>query len=603
MKVNTANRNTLWASIIVDELANNGIRRAIICPGSRSTPLAVACAEETRIDTYPVIDERLAAFVALGIGQASGHPAIVMTTSGTATANLYPAIIEANYSHVPLIVLTADRPHDLRYSGANQTIDQVKLYGHHVRWFVDVSPPQADPAPRTLRYLRTTVCRAIAAATGAGGGPVHLNIPFRKPLEPTHIEDGVMISVSEFAAGRDEAFTTITDAPPLLTDYTLHHLTEAILENPRGLIICGQLPSDAALHSIAGRLIEISQLTGYPILAEAHADIRFNSHLPATELVFGGCETFLRNEFAVYARPQLIIQFGSLPVGAALLTYLEKHPDTQRIQISDTGHWVDHTHLLSTLIRASSQQVIEQLYQALTDCDLSPDLHWMKLFHSAEQTTWAVVDEQPPHEGTILSDVIDILPDDANLFVANSNSIRHLDQFARPQPKDVFVYANRGASGIDGTLASALGVALESDHPTVLVLGDLALYHDLNSLHLIRRLNIPLVVVVINNDGGGIFHRLPIADYEPPFTALFQMPHGLTFAHAATMFDLPYTLATMGTDFRAAFKTALASGQSHLIEVPSNSADFEQTRRAIIEQVSDRLRPIIDTYKEHSKTQ
>jgi 2-succinyl-5-enolpyruvyl-6-hydroxy-3-cyclohexene-1-carboxylate synthase len=596
------NRNILWATILADELARCGVRHAVIAPGSRSTPLAVAFSRDERFIIHSIIDERAAAFFGLGIGKASGMPAVVICTSGTAAANFFPAIIEASMSNVPMIVITADRPHELRDSGANQTIDQVKLYGGYVRWFVDVAPPHANPEDRTLRYLRTTVDRAVAYSQGANGGPVHLNVPFEKPLEPVVVEGDVPDSVWDGlgAQGRgadedgDDRFTRVNPYVVAGAHHVLiDEIVQMLIKYRKGLIICGPNTHEGLLGIVGN----VAGLVGYPVLAETTSGMRCNSHAEDSGYILGGYDTFLQGDFAKTFEPDIIIRFGSSPVSGSLLNYLGKKTDAQHVVISDSDDWTDEAHTTFRLLEANTGTFMLYLHQGLkinanwTDIDTS----WGKAFQTAEDITWQTpynLDICIPEEGKILADVVDTLPKSGSrLIVSSSNPVRHLEQFVRPQNRYLQVYTNRGVSGIDGTVATALGIGCDyrDVFPTVLVIGDLALYHDLNSLYLIRRLNIPLVIVCINNDGGGIFHRLPIANYEPPFRDLFVTPHGLTFEHAAKMFDIPYTLANMGEDFRAAFKAALDSGEPHLIEVPSDAAEFERQRKQLIDTVARRI--------------
>jgi 2-succinyl-5-enolpyruvyl-6-hydroxy-3-cyclohexene-1-carboxylate synthase len=596
------NRNILWATILADELARCGVHHAVIAPGSRSTPLAVAFSRDERFTIHSIIDERAAAFFALGLSKGAPgprlyQPPVLICTSGTAAANFFPAIIEASLSNIPLLVITADRPHELRDTAANQTIDQVRLYGNYVRWFVDVAPPHANPEDKTLRYLRTTIDRAVECALGANSGPVHLNVPFEKPLEPFYVEGDVPDRVWEGigAQGRGSEvhihgsptpkFTAILSAVQMEPDLLhMESVPSAIHGARRGLFILG---ADAKLY-FPEALVELSKKIGYPILAEAQSGLRFNSKFDS-DVVFAGYETYLRGEFARQLNSELIVQFGNLPVGSSLLNFLADQENAERIVISPTGKWLDDSHRLDLLVQTDGDYAVQFISGGL---EPEPCPHWLELFRAAEHITWQAIAEMPDHEGAVSRDIVEGLRYPALLFVASSNPIRHLDQFVPPQTKHVGIRANRGASGIDGTIATAVGIsAMRKNYrsPLILVIGDLALYHDLNSLHLIRRLNIPLVIVCINNDGGGIFHRLPIANYDPPFRDLFVTPHGLTFEHAAKMFDIPYTLANMGEDFRAAFKAALDSGQPHLIEVPSDAAEFERQRKQLIDTVAQRI--------------
>lgn len=588
VSIDPSNRNSLWASVIVDELAKCGLRHAVLAPGSRLTPLTLALWREPDIQVHSVLDERSAAFFALGIGKATGKPAAVVCTSGTAAANFFPAIIEASESNVPMIAMTADYPQELRLSGANQIIDQVRLYGEYVRWFADIAAPYPAPDDRSLRYLRTTVDRAVARTQGLDGGPVHLNIPFDKPLEPVAVEGDVPgeVLTGLGAQGRSGKFIRIGEQQgPQASPEALDTLRQAIAQARRGLIIAG--PAAASGPAAGQWILTLSKMAGYPILVDPLSNIRFGA---GEGVLIGGYETFLRGEFAKQVEPDLIIQVGGLPVSAALLDFLDQCAGIRRIVIKAGGKWADRNHTASEWIPASSLRPL-----AGPDFYSPPpqiDVEWGALFKEAEQTTrkeTLAMEDDVFNEGSVASAVFEALPEGANLIVSNSNPIRLLDQFVAPQAKDVRIFANRGASGIDGVLSSALGAASVSEQPSVLLIGDLALYHDLNSLHLVRRLGIQLVIIVINNDGGGIFHRLPIAQYEPPFGELFQTPHGLSFEGAAQMFDLPYSLAEGTAAFQETLASALQSGEAHLIEVPSDPGLFERQRRQLNQTVAQRI--------------
>lgn len=570
----------LWASIIADELALCGIEHAVISPGSRSTPLTLTLAHDARIRAHTVLDERAAAFFALGIGKSTGRPAALVCTSGTAAANYLPAVIEASQSGVPMILLTADRPPELRGTGANQTIDQVRLYGDYVRYFADIAPPEAEPSDALLRSLRTTVDRAAAHAAGWNAGPVHLNISFRKPLEPA------IGTFATTAGAGNAAPQTIVLTPSEMSlapaDYAM--LAGEISLRRRGLIVCG--PN---MDMDAGSIADLARLTGYPVIADPLSNIRF-ADSPAQ--ILGAYETYLQGDFAREHPADLIIQLGDLPVSAALLTYMDQQENAVRITATKGARWADGAHRTTYFVRVSPQALASGLFGAL---DVLPaDTGWRAAFNHAEQAAWDVIEEAlysaQAGEGAVLADVVSGIDRPASLFVGNSNAMRHLDQFTRPAPAPITLFGNRGASGIDGNLATALGIAAADDLPTTAVLGDVTLYHDLNSLHLIRRLQIEnIVIVVINNDGGGIFHRLPVAKQEDAFVEYFQTPHGLRFEHAARMFDIAYLCAGSSSDFRAAYRQAVQSGKPHLIEVPSSASGFESQRQAIIAETARRL--------------
>jgi 2-succinyl-5-enolpyruvyl-6-hydroxy-3-cyclohexene-1-carboxylate synthase len=580
------NRNFLWTSIFVEELARCGLRAVCIAPGSRSTPLTMAFAAHPDIKIYSHIDERSAAFFALGLALSSDQPVALVCSSGTATANFFPAIIEAHESGVPLLVLTADRPHELRESGANQTIDQVKLYGDYALWSVDVVPPQSDPVPVTLRSLRTLACRAYDTANGSPRGPVHLNFPFRKPLEPTIVHDDDT-HIPEGAAPRASApYTRFTRGVTMPTEAQLAELTEILSAAERGLIICGTRCPGGAFPQAVARLAEVC---GFPLLADPLSNVRFGA--ADNKLVLGGYDTFLRGA-ASWEQPQVVLHFGAMPTSQTLDDYLTSVTPEYRIKISADGLWTDANHQLSHFIVADAQRTCEELTDRLTRTPPPTDHAWTGRFQAAESACWEVIGaalNEAFFDGTVLADTADLLSDGGLLYIANSLPVRQLDQFARPSSKRLRVFCNRGASGIDGTASSALGAAAGSDDPLVLVTGDLAFYHDLNGLLAIKRCGVKATIVVINNDGGGIFYRLPVAKFDPPFTDLFVTPHGLQFEPIAQMYGLRYEQVSDRASFRRALQAAISGDTSTIIEVPTSSAHDDKRRRAIMQRVLDRI--------------
>ncbi len=545
--------STLWAETFVAALAQAGLRRVVISPGSRSTPLTLAFARRADIQRYTAIDERGAAFFALGLALADGQPAAVVCTSGTAAGEYYPAILEADASGIPLLVLTADRPHELRHSGANQTTDQVKLYGGHVRWFVDVALPEQAPAPRTLRSLHTLAARALAAAQGfeAPPGPVHLNFPFRKPLSPSPFTPP---PAGEGQGVGASSATLLSRGVLHPTPEQVHALGDLIRQKRRGVILCGvRCPSGEFPQAVTA----LAREAGYPILAEALSGVRFGPHVD--DLVLGGYEAYLKEMPA----PDLVLRFGALPVGKGALDWLAGlPPETQVVHISADGRWQDDTHRVRYLLHADPALTCRALTEALSTRReaASGSNDWLCAWQAQEQAV--------PRTGW-LPPLVQALPEESNLFVANSLAVRLLGEQVLPMPKRVHVFANRGLSGIDGTIASAAGTAAASRRPTLLLIGDLAFLHDMNSLHLLQQVETPFAILLMNNDGGGIFERLPIAAHEPPFTDLFRMPHGMTFEHAARQFGLGYfgyAQDTPATSLADAVLATLNSAHPTLVE-------------------------------------
>jgi 2-succinyl-5-enolpyruvyl-6-hydroxy-3-cyclohexene-1-carboxylate synthase len=581
------NRNIFWAKTFVDELVLCGLEHVVIAPGSRSTPLVIAFAENPNVTTHSVIDERSAAFFALGLGLATGKPAAVLCSSGTATVNIHPAVVEARYAHVPMIILTADRPHELRNSGANQTVDQVKLFGDQVLWFYDVALPEAEPAPVAIRNLRTLAARAYAKALSFEPGPVHLNFPFRKPLEPIHVStDRTDIEPHPFDQRRQ--FTQISCGRLHPSEEQVMLLAETVQSSQRGLIICG--PRTPTNEAFAQALAAFSERTGYPIFADILSNLRYAPYIST----IGGYDTFLTEP--TFEAPDLILHFGAMPASSALEQWLNRIPTQRRILISENGVWTDAYHRLTELIQSDETRLLQVVSKALEGHQTShTTVEWSQHIQEVERLTWQSLDEalsQELFDGSAVGEIINALPENTQVFIASSLPVRHAEQFAKPQSKHLRFYSNRGASGIDGTISSAFGVAAaDRDRPTVLITGDLAFYHDMNGLLAAKRDDLRnLTIFLINNDGGGIFKRLPIADFEPPFTDLFLTPHGLDFSHAVQMYDLDYQRVETLDALQEITAQVGTAGKASVVEIRTDAqVDFER-RQQINQRVQHALR-------------
>lgn len=615
------NRNYVWTYTFVEALAQAGLRAAVIAPGSRSTPLTMAFARHPQIRVYSHIDERGAAFMALGLALAQDAPAAVVCSSGTAAANFYPAVVEAHYAHVPLLVLTADRPHELRDSGANQTVDQVKLYGDHVLWAVDVALPEAHPPDVALRNLRSLAARAYALADEMPKGAVHLNFPFRKPLEPTEVEGegrevtwGSSEEKKSYSGGeegereRGEVGTTPGSSAIVLSSSTvpasvhapriergalmptkmqMAFLCKILLKCQRIMIICGPRTPGGKFP----QAVEMLALGGAVLLADGLSNVRY---YPEQTNVIADYEFFLPIA-RTWEHPQAVIHFGAMPTSQALLDYLAAITPQYRIVISNDGSWTDFEHRVDLFLHADAAEVCRS--QLKWWYRRQRDDAWYNLFASADITVSLALNharvETAWFDGIAVHDCLAILQT-ANIFVASSLAVRHLDQYGfAHQNKQLSVYCNRGASGIDGTISSALGVAAaETDKPTVLIIGDLAFYHDMNALLAAKRNGVKnLVIVLLNNNGGQIFRRLPInqPEFEPEFTELFITPHGMTFEHTAAQFGFSYARADDREAFRAAFAAAVASGAPSIVEVVTDADEDARRRKALMDRVGDEL--------------
>ncbi|MBK9122766.1 MAG: 2-succinyl-5-enolpyruvyl-6-hydroxy-3-cyclohexene-1-carboxylic-acid synthase [Chloroflexi bacterium] len=570
------NRNILWASMIVDELARHGVRWAVIAPGSRSTPLVVALARHPQIKTISIIDERSAAFLALGIGMATRLPAVVVCSSGTAAANFYPAVIEARQAGVPLLILTADRPPELRDSGANQTIDQVRMYGSHALWSVDVSLPEQEPPALAVRSLRTLAARAFARACGVPSGPVHLNLPFRKPLEPTVVPTDI---TDLFDSGRRGSmpFSRVSEGALEPTTAQVQTLLHAVENARRAIIFAGPF---TPANDVAEPLAEFAKATGIPVFADPLSNLRWSS-----VRTLGAYDSFgsLRETLGTV---NLWIQLGGQPASKAIEDYLVSGAASRVIQITDDGVWRDPYHQLSEMIHVSPALLFRRVAQAVQDRN-QIDRAWVELLWARERAVWqAYAASSEWFDGAIVARCIEALPEDSNVVVASSLPIRNVEQFTAPRRRALHVYCNRGASGIDGTVSTAYGIAAASERPTCLIIGDLALLHDIGGLLSASRVAAPVVIVVVNNDGGGIFRRLPVKEFEPAFTDLFLTPHGRTFEGAASMYGLSYVLVGDLETLQSAVASAMEGSTSWLIEARTDSAADLRLRAEVMQDAA-----------------
>lgn len=557
----SASANTVWASAFVDELARNGIREIVLAPGSRSTPLVMACAADDRLRMRVHLDERSAAFFALGVGKATGAPAAVVTTSGTAAANVLPAVVEASMAAVPLLVLTADRPHRLRGADANQAIDQVGLYGGFVRAFHEVAPASASDS--ALRHLRALACRSVAEATGPTAGPVHLNFPFDKPLEPSASET-VAVANGLGATGRSSGapFVAIQRGHRSCGVDELQRLAEA-LRTPRGVIVAGpsSRPGETGPAALA-----LAQKTGFPLLADPLSGARYGPSGCGHRV--GGYDLLLTDpDVAEHLRPSLIVRFGTSPTSAPLQEWLTRHDGTPHIVIDGESRWKDHQSVATMYVAADPARTVDAL-----DVDGGPAVEdaWSEVWRAAEggAVGASIGSAIGDHEGTVLRSVTREAPDGSTLVVSSSMPVRDLDAYGAPREAALTVFGNRGASGIDGVVSTAFGISSQRPGAVICVIGDVAFFHDQNGLLWSREDDASVVFVLIDNDGGGIFHMLPIADHDPHFTEYFATPHGLDLAHAASLHGLDVVDAS-GDDVGAVVVDAVAAGRTVVVRVRS----------------------------------
>jgi len=544
-----------WADRFAAGLHDAGVRDAVICPGSRSAPLALAF-DRSPIATHVSLDERAAGFFGLGLAKASRRPVALVCTSGTAAANFFPAIVEANYARVPLIVATADRPPELRDTGAPQTIDQVKLFGSQVRWFAEVGAPEGSPA--MLDYVTSLGTRAVAEAWRAPAGPVHLNFVFREPLLP---EPDAVPSPPASAPG---AQVVVEPHPPAQS--TVERVAKIARGLKRGLIVCG--PEDPP-PEFAAAVTRLAQVTGYPILADPASQTRFGAR--PGELVLGAYDAFLRSApFAERHGPELVIQFGAALTSKAFHAYASRHAAARHVIVDPGAGWRSPARRAREVVTADPAAFAQALSEAL-DGAADPLPSWRGVFERAEHAARATIARHLEGaggfcEGKVFPVLLDALPESGTLYVGNSMAIRDLDSFVPEHPRRVRVLANRGANGIDGVVSSALGASAASDDPLLLVTGDLSFHHDLNALHMARGARARATIVIVHNDGGGIFSFLPVARH-PAFERYFGTPHGLDFAPVAALYGVPYSSPRTWEELKVRARASLQARATEVIEV------------------------------------
>ena len=547
---------------MVDELAAQGVEYACVSPGSRSAPIAMALQRHPRIKVIVQIDERSSSFFALGLGKSTGKPAVVLCTSGTAAAEFHPAVVEAFYSRTPLIVVTADRPPELRDVGANQAIDQQHLYGTAVRWFFDPGTPADLPgAPRIWRRL---AARAVAEAAG---GPVHLNLPFREPLVPPP---------GQVPSAEGESGQTITSGRILPTPAQLATLASALQRAKRPLVVAGEMRDGERVAPALTRL-------GLPVLAEPGSQLR----RPETGGAVESYEALLRAGWSLEHGPDLVIRIGGTPTSRAMNAWLAAAA-APTFLIDPDHSWRDQDQVARHVIATDPQSLLEALppvnRAAWRD-------EWVAAGKKAGAAISATLISTPLHEGHIVRALASRLPEVAQVFVGSSMPIRAADSFWPLAKSKQRFYGNRGASGIDGLVSTGLGVATgRGDVPTILLLGDLSVYHDMNGLWAIGRHGIKATIVVCDNNGGGVFNFLPQAQHPDVFEEIFATPLGLDFAQIARLYGLVYSPVTDRSGLEPAISDAIEKATPTMVVVKFKRDDSVSGHRLCWEAAAAALR-------------
>lgn len=575
------NRSSLWSELFVEELVKCGLRYAVLSPGSRNTPLTSAFARHSSVTCFSLIDERSAAFFALGIARASGIPAAVVSTSGTAAAEYFPAVIEAYQQRTPLIICTADRPLEMLDCGTNQTISQTNLYGGFAVKFFDAGLPEVTQS--RLRHIRSLARRSYFESLYGAMGPVHINFPFRKPLESfaftDEIEESLLTEIMsddrsyQFAAGNSSVEKAV-----------LHDLFKKMIDK-RIMFIAGPASADASFSSL---LSQLACRLGSPVLADGMSNLRSGGHDKSN--FFCNYEGYLRSqEFISRAGVETIILFGKNPTSKAIEGFLENFRG-EIFPVNSGSNWIDPYNSSAGIIRSGAAEFCNSFLEFLDGHSFiaHTDNEYLRLFTSAEKNAGQLKEKyiseaEFPFEGRIITELISEIPENSAIMISNSMPARDLDYFAPLSRKDITIFNNRGASGIDGITSTALGISAvlngETGRRVILVTGDLAFYYDLNGLLAAKKYSLNLTVILVNNNGGGIFEMLPVAKEKDIFDEYFITPHHLDFKGFTESYGGRFTEITSWPHFRSSIAEATIRDGLQVLQIRTDPEGSTLLRR------------------------
>ncbi|NWF88544.1 MAG: 2-succinyl-5-enolpyruvyl-6-hydroxy-3-cyclohexene-1-carboxylic-acid synthase [Ignavibacteriaceae bacterium] len=576
------NRNILWAELFVQQLEKHGVKFVCISPGSRSTPLTYAFAANKKIKSFPIIDERSSGFFALGLAKTSKTPVVLVCTSGTATAEFYPAIIEAYQSKIPLIICTADRPPELQNVGANQTINQNNIYNNHIRWFIDAGLPQV--CKTGLTKILTIAQKAILESSINKMGPVHINFPFKEPFEPASFTDEIENDLRTAVKKKSGSLLKLTKTSSKIDQKILKQLSHRINNQTKGIIVVGLDNYSKGFFAACNKL---SKIAGYPIFADAASNMRFifegNHNILTSYDSYLRSETFIKNN-----KPDFIIQFGRNFSSKALSNFIAGCK-CEKLLVNQFGDWKNPVDKSTSIIASSPEKFCRELLPLIQRKPATRN-EWLNEFLEIDKTASKIKHDliaaaSFPNEVRIVYELIKHIPQNSNLMVSNSLPIRDLDLVVPLVKKNIKVFHNRGASGIDGIISTALGIAHASEEPTFLLTGDLAFYYDLNSLLTAKRYRNPLNIILINNNGGRIFEVLPISKYKNIFEEYFATPHNLDFSKLVHAFGGNYKLVKSWTGFKQLLSTKSNDKTFSVLELKTNPTESLSIRRKYYDKV------------------
>jgi 2-succinyl-5-enolpyruvyl-6-hydroxy-3-cyclohexene-1-carboxylate synthase len=547
------NQNILWADFFIEELVRQGVEYFCIAPGSRSSPLVSAIASKTNIQTFVHFDERALAFNALGYGRATQKPAVVITTSGTAAANLYPAIIEASAEEVPMIVVTADRPPELLDTKANQAIDQIKLYGSNVRSFMQI--PCAD-SQTPLEFVLTTAGQSFATSTSSYSGPVHVNFHFREPLAPvSNFAVSVPMHLENYRQSK-RPYSSYTKTSLQVSNSEFQFIAQFLNQSENGVVVVGQLRNTEEAKAVQN----LVQSLKWPVLADTTAGLAETIH---ADLILMSAKN------GKELRPTAVLRLGGRITSPRVQNFLNE-TKARTITVQSYFGRQNPSHQPGTFVHCDLISFCGQIEKHIS----KSSSQWLDLWNSRNQacmeTLKSYFNSEDLTEPQVAITLSNLLPKNSALFTASSMPIRDLNLFGKWNDL-TNISANRGASGIDGTVSTACGYASGLKRPVTLLIGDLALLHDINSLSALKSLKYPVTLVIINNDGGGIFSFLPIAKTEnETFEKFWGTPHQLEFQKAAEQFGLKYFSPRTKTEFIQSYSDSQKQNVSSIIEIKTN---------------------------------
>ncbi len=564
------NINYFFTGTLIDYLRRRGVRQFCLSPGSRSAPMAIVATQHPDITTILIVDERAAAYYAVGYARATGEAAAVICTSGTAVANLFPAVVEAFYSRVPLILITADRPEELQDCGANQTINQENIFGAYAASTTFAAPRLDDDPGTWLTHLEGILHRS-------SGKPIHINCRLREPLAPTEERfDAIRFQQAVDVWYRTHACSAAADARP---NADFERIARSLEGKHRGLIVAGPEVPPKACHAI----LALAEKLDWPVLGDILSQLRGH---PSGNLCIRYDLYLDLPQFASGRTADIVLHFGGVPISKRLNRFLLQHKGIPYIKIQDHGRTIDPDGLETDRVIAHPDDVIAGLLsQPIIDAssELLPRFRAFELEAALVMETYA--GRPNLTEPSAAFHIGREIQTGDGLFLSNSMPVRDADSYMNLSVREVAVGCNRGASGIDGLIASAIGFAQGSRRPTTVLAGDLAMLHDLNSLAVAAAAEYPVIIVVINNHGGGIFHFLPLADYPELLARCFTAAHTLSFEPAARMFGLPYYHPKTASELISAYRTARRQNHSAVIEIETdrneNLREHEEIRRRV----------------------